>query len=871
MTTLPQAKHLKDYRAPSYFIDTIDLDFDLHDECTKVIAISKVRRNGAHNDPLILDGVDLVLKSVSIDGQLTDNYLVKDDQLILSNIPSECVLVIETEINPLANTSLDGLYKSADAFCTQCEAEGFRKITYYLDRPDILAVFSTRVTADKQQFPFLLSNGNRIAEGELDNGRHWVQWRDPYPKPAYLFALVAGNFDVLTDNFTTASGREVKLELYVDKGNLNRGHHAILSLKNAMKWDEERFGLEYDLDIYMVVAVDFFNMGAMENKGLNVFNSKFVLAEASSATDTDYLGIESVIGHEYFHNWTGNRITCRDWFQLSLKEGLTVFRDQEFSSDLGSRAVNRIQNVKVLRAVQFPEDAGPMSHPIRPASVIEMNNFYTSTVYNKGAEVIRMIHTLLGELKFRAGMDLYIQRHDGQAVTCDDFVAAMQDASGVDLTLFKNWYSQSGTPEVTVTDCYDEVTQTYTLSMRQQTAETADQKIKHDLHIPVDMELLDPQGAAIELIVDGKRVSNVLNLVRSEQDFVFENVTAKPTPSLFRDFSAPVKLNYDYSDEQLTTLMVHATNEFARWDASQILINKYVRENVALFQKGDALTLPVSIPAAFGKLLKDENCDVALKAEMLQFPSTGSLMGLFEQVDVEALLAATKFIKQQLAIALETEMLSCVESLPKTPYTIEQAQIATRALRNVCLEYLALADGASIDQVLLSQYEQADNMTDSMGAIVAANKANRSCFKSMMDAFEETWSHDGLVMDKWFAQIATRTCDDCLDVIKSTLEHSSFSLANPNRTRALIGSFAAQNVAFFHKIDGSGYEFLTDILIKLNTTNPQVASRLMTPLIEFKKFDETRQSLMTAQLQRIAALPDLANDLYEKVNKALNG
>ncbi|MFT5808804.1 MAG: aminopeptidase N, partial [Moritella dasanensis] len=509
MTVKPNAKHLKDYTAPNYFIDNIDLDFNLDDSKTKIVAINKVRRSGSHNDPLILDGVDLTLLAVSIDGHQIDNYLVKDNQLIISDLPSECVLIIETEVNPQENTSLEGLYKSADAFCTQCESEGFRKITYYLDRPDVLAVFSTKITADKAAFPYLLSNGNCVDSGELENGRHWVQWRDPYPKPAYLFALVAGDFDVLRDSYITTSGRDVKLELFVDKGNMSRGHHAVESLKKSMKWDEDRFGLEYDLDVYMIVAVDFFNMGAMENKGLNVFNSKYVLADAASATDVDYLGIEAVIGHEYFHNWTGNRITCRDWFQLSLKEGLTVFRDQEFSSDLGSRAVNRIQNVKVLRSAQFPEDAGPMAHPIRPASVIEMNNFYTATVYNKGAEVIRMIHTLLGEANFRAGMDLYIKRHDGQAVTCDDFVAAMQDASDVDLTLFKQWYSQSGTPEVTVTDHYDAQTKTYTLSMQQHTPSTADQKVKQVLHIPVDIELLDEQGNQLALTFEGKSVHHV--------------------------------------------------------------------------------------------------------------------------------------------------------------------------------------------------------------------------------------------------------------------------------------------------------------------------------------------------------------------------
>ncbi|QUM89390.1 aminopeptidase N [Moritella sp. 36] len=869
MTVMPSAKHLKDYTAPNYFIDNIDLDFNLDDSNTKIVAISKVRRSGSHNDPLILDGVDLTLLSVSIDGHRIDNYLVKDNQLIISDLPSECVLIIETEVNPQENTSLEGLYKSVDAFCTQCESEGFRKITYYLDRPDVLAVFSTKITADKAAFPYLLSNGNCVDRGELDNGRHWVQWRDPYPKPAYLFALVAGDFDVLRDNYITTSGRDVKLELFVDKGNLSRGHHAIESLKSSMKWDEDRFGLEYDLDIYMIVAVDFFNMGAMENKGLNVFNSKYVLADAASATDVDYLGIEAVIGHEYFHNWTGNRITCRDWFQLSLKEGLTVFRDQEFSSDLGSRAVNRIQNVKILRSAQFPEDAGPMAHPIRPASVIEMNNFYTATVYNKGAEVIRMIHTLLGEQNFRAGMDLYFKRHDGQAVTCDDFVASMQDASSVDLTLFKNWYSQSGTPQVTVTDHYDAESNIYTLSMQQHTPSTADQKVKQVLHIPVDIELLDAQGGKIELIFEGEGVHNILNLTEKQQDFVFENVMSAPVPSLFREFSAPVKLNYAYTNEQLTMLMVHASNDFARWDASQLLINKHVIENVTRIRDKQNLVLPAVFGQAFRDLVSNEELDPALKAEMLQFPSTNSLMGLFDEVDVDALLTVTAFIKAEIAVNVATTCASIYADMPKRAYEVEHAHIALRSLKNVCLEYISLAGVTHVNELVLAQFKQSDNMTDTMGAISAANKAQLPCFKTMMAAFETTWSHDGLVMDKWFSQIGASPSENCLSVVKNTLNHVSFSLANPNRTRSLVGSFSAHNTSAFHAIDGSGYVFLTDILCQLNSSNPQIASRLITPLIEFKKFDQTRQALMKAQLIRLSKLGGLATDLFEKIDRAL--
>ncbi|MCR6555039.1 aminopeptidase N, partial [Aeromonas sp. CPF2-S1] len=521
---------------------------------------TRIRRNGEHNAPLVLDGEQLTLKSVAIDGIPCDHYEQGESSLTLFNLPAECVLTIVTQLDPAANTALEGLYKSGDAYCTQCEAEGFRRITYYLDRPDILARYSTRITADKTQFPFLLSNGNKVDCGDLDGGRHFVQWQDPFPKPSYLFALVAGDFDVERSHYTTKSGRKVALEIFVDKGNLDRAGFAMESLINSMRWDEQRFGLEYDLDIYMIVAVDFFNMGAMENKGLNIFNSKFVLANPATATDSDYHGIERVIGHEYFHNWTGNRVTCRDWFQLSLKEGLTVFRDQEFSSDLGSRGVNRINNVRTVRGPQFAEDAGPMAHPIRPDVVIEMNNFYTLTVYEKGSEVIRMMHTLLGEDAFQAGMRLYFERHDGSAATCDDFVQAMEDASGVDLGRFRRWYSQSGTPELTVTDEYDAASGVYRLHVSQHTPPTQDQPQKLPLHIPLDIELYDEQGAVIALQYQGKAIGNVLDVLEAEQTFEFDQVPVKPVPSLLRDFSAPVKLHYDYSDEALAFLMRFARN-----------------------------------------------------------------------------------------------------------------------------------------------------------------------------------------------------------------------------------------------------------------------------------------------------------------------
>ena len=566
MTQQPQAKYRHDYRAPEYLISDIDLTFDLDAAKTVVTAESKVSRHAAASDvPLRLDGEDLTLIALQVNGQPWSDYKEENNQLVIGGLPEHFTLTIVNEISPAANTALEGLYQSGEALCTQCEAEGFRHITWYLDRPDVLARFTTKIIADKAKYPFLLSNGNRMAEGELENGRHWVQWQDPFPKPCYLFALVAGDFDVLRDSFRTRSGREVALELYVDRGNLDRAPWAMTSLKNSMKWDEERFGLEYDLDIYMIVAVDFFNMGAMENKGLNVFNSKYVLARTDTATDKDYLDIERVIGHEYFHNWTGNRVTCRDWFQLSLKEGLTVFRDQEFSSDLGSRAVNRINNVRTMRGLQFAEDASPMAHPIRPDMVIEMNNFYTLTVYEKGAEVIRMLHTLLGEENFQKGMQLYFERHDGSAATCDDFVQAMEDASNVDLSHFRLWYSQSGTPIVTVHDDYNPETEQYTLTISQRTPPTAEQAEKQPLHIPFAIELYDNEGKVIPLQKGGHPVHPVLNVTQAEQTFVFDNVYFQPVPALLCEFSAPVKLEYKWSDQQLTFLMRHARNDFSRW------------------------------------------------------------------------------------------------------------------------------------------------------------------------------------------------------------------------------------------------------------------------------------------------------------------
>ncbi|AMG66575.1 aminopeptidase N [Providencia stuartii] len=870
MTQLRQAKYRQDYQAPDYTISEIDLDFILDPAKTVVTAISQVKRLNPASSTLELHGEDLKLVSIEVDGQPWTDYKEQDGKLILASLPEAFTLRIVNEISPEKNTALEGLYVSGDALCTQCEAEGFRHITYYQDRPDVLARYTTTITADKQRYPYLLSNGNRIAEGTLDDGRHWVKWQDPFPKPSYLFALVAGDFDVLRDTFVTRTGREVALELFVDKGNLDRAPWAMQSLKNAMKWDEDRFGLEYDLDIYMIVAVDFFNMGAMENKGLNVFNSKYVLAKNETATDKDYLNIESVIGHEYFHNWTGNRITCRDWFQLSLKEGLTVFRDQEFSSDLGSRSVNRINNVKVMRAAQFAEDASPMAHPIRPEKVIEMNNFYTLTVYEKGAEVIRMIHTLLGEEMFQAGMQLYIHRHDGSAATCDDFVQAMEDASNVDLSLFRRWYSQSGTPVLTVRDEYFPEKQQYVLHVSQMTPPTADQSEKQPLHIPLDIELYGEDGAVIPLQYLGSSVNAVLNVTQASQTFTFDNVPSRPVPSLLREFSAPVKLDYPYSDEQLAFLMQYASNEFSRWDAAQQLIGNYVKINVANYQAGNALVLPEHVIDAFRAVLLSDTIDPALAALILTLPSENEMAEFFQTIDPDAIHHVANFIAHQLATAMADEFLAVYQSIKIDGYRVDHSDIAKRSLRNVCLQYIAAGDDQALaDKLVSEQFKSADNMTDSLAALTAASESQLPCLESLMTAFDERWHHDGLVMDKWFTLQGTSPAPDVLRKVRSLLNHRSFSMSNPNRVRSLVGAFTSGNPSAFHAKDGSGYQFLYEILVDLNTRNPQVASRLIEPLIRLKRFDDKRQGLMRNTLEQLKALDNLSGDLFEKVTKAL--
>ena len=844
-------RYLADYQESNFSISTVDLTFELDEHKTRVTNRMEISRKESNGQPLVLDGEHIKLLAISFNDKELHESLFQLDETSLSINVSEQNFILEiiTEINPVENTALEGLFKSGDAYCTQCEAEGFRRITYYLDRPDVMATFTTKVIADKRGFPYLLSNGNKVASGDLSNGKHFVQWHDPFPKPAYLFALVAGDFDVLTDSYLTSSKRNVALEIFVDKGNLEKAHHAMASLKHSMSWDEKTFGLEYDLDIYMIVAVDFFNMGAMENKGLNVFNSKFVLADEKSATDTDYFNVEAVIAHEYFHNWTGNRVTCRDWFQLSLKEGLTVFRDQQFSADMHSAAVTRIQNVRVLRSMQFAEDAGPMAHPIRPEKVLEMNNFYTLTVYEKGSEVIRMIHTLLGRDKFRQGIDLYFQRFDGMAVTCDDFINAMSDASNVDLSQFKRWYEQAGTPELTVNECFDVDCKTYQITIEQSNREQA------PLHIPIGIELIDG--------VDSESHSQLLQLTEQKQTWTFEGYTCKPVLALLTGFTAPVKVEFSQADDDLAVILKSARDEFCRWDAGQILLSNHIKK----LMKSPETPLPENVIAAYRQIL---NADIspAFKAEQITLPSFNELADSIEEVDPIVLLDAIDNLKATLAKEFEVLFLQHYQQNIQIGFTNDSKAIGQRALKNVCLSYLStISTQASL---MSEQFNLANNMTDSLAALNCAAKANTTDFKVMMAEFEKEWSTTTLVMDKWFAIQAIINDETVYDNLNNLSKHPLFSLNNPNRARSLIGAFTMNNPRYFHCSSGRGYQFLIDNIKLLNDINPQVASRLITPLIQFSSFDKKRQMLIKTLLVDLSNQKGLSKDLKEKLDAALS-
>ncbi|MCV4261353.1 aminopeptidase N [Pseudomonas capsici] len=882
-TEQPKMIYLKDYQAPEYLIDETHLTFELFDDHSLVHAQLVMRRNperGAGLPPLVLDGQLLELVSLQLDDvELSPaDYELTPDHLTLHPKGERFTVDSTVRIHPETNTALEGLYKSSGMFCTQCEAEGFRKITYYLDRPDVMSKFTTTLSADRHDFPVLLSNGNPIASGQEDDGRHWATWEDPFMKPAYLFALVAGDLWCVEDTFTTMSERVVTLRIYVEPENIDKCQHAMDSLKKSMRWDEETYGREYDLDIFMIVAVNDFNMGAMENKGLNIFNSSAVLARAETATDAAHQRVEAIVAHEYFHNWSGNRVTCRDWFQLSLKEGFTVFRDSGFSADMNSATVKRIQDVAYLRTHQFAEDAGPMAHAVRPDSFIEISNFYTLTVYEKGSEVVGMIHTLLGAEGFRKGSDLYFERHDGQAVTCDDFVKAMEDANGVDLTQFKRWYSQAGTPRLAVSESYDSAARTYSLTFRQSCPQTPDKQEKLPFVIPVALGLLDKQGGEIALRLSGEAAasgtSRVLSVTEAEQTFTFVDVAEKPLPSLLRGFSAPVKLSFPYDRDQLMFLMQHDSDGFNRWDAGQQLSVQVLQELIAQHQQGQPLVMDQRLVTALGTVLADEQLDQAMVAEMLSLPGEAYLTEISEVADVDAIHAAREFARQQIADklfdGLWTRYQANRELSKATPYIAEAEHFARRSLQNIALSYLMLSGKPQVLEAAIEQFDAADNMTERLTALaVLVNSPFTEERAKALAVFAENFKGNPLVMDQWFSVQAGSTQPGGLQRVKELMQHPAFNIKNPNKVRALIGAFAGQNLINFHAADGSGYRFLADLVIELNGFNPQIASRQLAPLTRWRKYDSARQALMKAELERIRSSGALSSDVFEVVSKSL--
>lgn len=882
----PKEIFLKDYKMPDYYFDTVNLKFELGEDKTLVSSkITVYPRVEGVSFPLVLNGHDLKLLSIKVD----DKELKKEDydlslrHLTLSSPPSTTfTLEIVTEIYPQNNTSLEGLYKSSGNFCTQCEAEGFRKITFYQDRPDIMAKYTCRIEADKSLYPVLLSNGNLIDEGDLQGGKHYALWEDPFKKPCYLFALVAGQLESRDDTFVTCSGRKVALRIWTPPQDVPKTGHAMYSLKAAMKWDEEVFGLEYDLDLFNIVAVPDFNMGAMENKSLNIFNSKLVLASPEAASDMDYAAILGVIGHEYFHNWTGNRVTCRDWFQLSLKEGLTVFRDQEFSSDMGSRTVKRIADVSRLRIYQFPQDAGPMSHPVRPHSYIKMDNFYTVTVYEKGAEVVRMYKTLLGTSGFRKGMDLYFKRHDGQAVTCEDFFAAMRDANGADFANFLLWYSQAGTPRVKVTTSYKPETRTYSLKFSQEIPPTPGQPVKESMFIPVAVGLLDSSGKDIPLTSvyhdgllqtvasnDQPIFTTVLRVTKKEEEFVFSDISERPIPSLLRGYSAPVRLDSDLTDSDLFFLLAHDSDEFNRWEAGQVLARKLMLNLVADYKKNNPLVLNPVFVDGIRSILTDTGLDKEFIAKAVTLPGEGEIMDMMEVADPDAVHAVRCFIKKELAIQLKNEFLSTVtNNRSSEPYVFDHHNMSRRALKNTALVYLASVDDPELTNLVLHEYNSATNMTEQFAALAAIAQNPGQVRDDVLADFYKKWSHDFLVVNKWFTLQAMSDIPGNVANVQNLLNHPAFDLRNPNKVYSLIGGFCGSSVNF-HAKDGSGYKFLGDVVLQLDKINPQVASRMVSAFSRWRRYDEGRQTLAKSQLEKIMSANGLSENVYEIASKSL--
>ncbi len=892
-TDTPPTIYRKDYAAPTYFVDTVEMGFDLDPALTRVATRIVMQRNpAAVGTDIELVGEEIELVQLRLNGKRLSakDYRLQGGILRIAGAPAKVVLEIETSTCPQKNTSLMGLYVSNGNFFTQCEAEGFRKITYFPDRPDVMGKYTVMLRADKAAYPVLLSNGNLIEEGDLDDGRHYAKWEDPFKKPSYLFALVAGNLVCQEETYRLHSGRDVLLQVWVEEGNLDKTQHAMDSLKNSIRWDEERFGLELDLDRFMIVAVGDFNMGAMENKGLNIFNTKFVLANPRIATDVDYANIEAVVGHEYFHNWTGNRVTCRDWFQLSLKEGLTVFRDQEFSADMigtdSGRAVKRIDDVRVLRQAQFPEDAGPMAHPVRPDSFVEINNFYTVTIYEKGAEVVRMYQTLLGRDGFRKGMDLYFARHDGEAVTCDDFRAAMADANKRDLKQFERWYSQAGTPRLTVAMHHDAKRKTVELTLTQTCPATPGQKKKQPFHIPVALGLLDRKGSDLALTLAGEKsagaTTRVLELTQAKQSFTFTDIADKPVPSILRGFSAPVVLEYEYSDAELAFLMAHDSDPFNRWEAGQRLATRRLIQLAAAIQAARQTGHVVSIESVLAGLqhdaaltdalritLNDATLDPALRELVLTLPSETMIAEQMDVIDPQAIHTARQFLRRSLASALRTDLLAIYQANQSSAaYSPDAAASGQRALKNVVLSYLMELDDAPVHALAQQQNDAADNMTDRLAALAALSNSHAQAKGQALADFYSEFEQEALVIDKWFTLQATaRTAD--VQTVRTLAQHPAFTLKNPNRARSLIFSFCNGNPSAFHAADGSGYAFWAEQVIALNGSNPQVAARLARSLDRWRKYAPALQERMRTALQQVAAAPKLSRDVAEVINKSL--
>jgi len=879
----PQPIYRKDYTEPSHWIDTVELHFELGDGETLVHAKLTMRANPAREGaPLELMGELLDTRRVALDGRElgSEEYAVAEESLTLASTPASFVLETTVAIQPEKNLALSGLYRTSGNFCTQCEAEGFRRITWFLDRPDVMASYRVTIDGDPTDLPVMLSNGNRVSEETLDDGRRRVVWEDPHKKPSYLFALVAGKLKCHAGSFTTQSGREVALEIYVEPQNIDKCEHALDSLIKSMKWDEEVYGLEYDLDIYMIVAVGDFNMGAMENKGLNVFNSKFVLASPDTATDGDYEGIESVIAHEYFHNWTGNRVTCRDWFQLTLKEGLTVFRDQQFSADMLSADLMRIGGVRGLRLGQFPEDAGPMAHPIRPEQYIEMNNFYTATVYQKGAEVIRMYHTLLGAEGFRKGMDLYFERHDGSAVTCDDFRAAMADANGRDLAQFERWYTQAGTPTLKVSEAFDAGAKEYTLTFEQSRGEVPGQGEFEPMHLPVRMGLLSAKdGSDLPLhgeVPEAGATEVVLELTAAKTCVTFTGIDERPVPSLLRGFSAPVRLELEASKADLAFRMAHDSNAFNRWEAGQALMIQVLKGLIADAQAGRALELDPELADAYGKVLASPELDPAMRAAAMSIPAERVLGQEYEVVDPDAIHTARVFLCAALAKTYRRELQELYDGHAVSgPYRYDAEDMGKRSLRHASLGLIACLIGQDTgdgDEIALAKrhFDEAANMTEQVAGLAILSNHDIPERKDAMQSFYDQWKHDPLVIDKWFTVQSLASLPTVVESVVELYGHKDFTMKNPNRARSLVGAFAAGNQWGFHRADGAGYRFLADRVIEVDGLNPQVASRLVSAFNAWRRFDGDRQALVKGELERILKTEGLSNDVFEIVSKALS-